>query len=85
MPSSAALDRSEPMQIPAFWSRFLWLVGIGKAAIAGAGVALAALGALDVAFAITAQEIMREIKPHYLDIAAIGGGLVGAIVRVFIR
>lgn len=72
------------MPIPAFWSWFLIIVGIGKAAIAGAGVALAALGALDIAFAITARDFLHGLKPYYLDIAAAGGGIIGALVRAFI-
>jgi hypothetical protein len=67
------------MLIPAFWSRFLMIVAIGKGAIVGAGLVLAGLGALDIALALTAQEMLKTIKPVYLDYATAGGGLVGAV------
>ena len=81
-----AVRAEASMQIPIFWRKLLWLVAIGKSAIVGAGLVLAVLGAADIAFAITAQEMMRDIKPYYLDFAALGGGIIGAAVRViFIR
>jgi hypothetical protein len=67
------------MQIPTFWSRFLMMVAIGKAAIAGAGLALAAMGALDIAFAITAKDLISNLRPYYFDYATFGGGALGAI------
>ncbi|WP_453951825.1 hypothetical protein [Bradyrhizobium sp. USDA 377] len=69
------------MTIPAFWARFLVFVSLAKAAIAGAGVAVAVLGALDIAFAATAREFLDQVRPHFLDFAAIGGGLLGVVVR----
>lgn len=79
-------DRREIVagQIPSFWRRFLAAVAIGKGAIAGAGVAVGALAALDVAYAITAQDWIRSIQHSYLDEVAIGGGIIGAMVRAFV-
>ena len=69
------------MRIPAFWKRLLMVVGLAKAAVAGAGLALAILGAFDIAAAITARDLIAELKPHYLDFAAVGGGVIGIAVR----
>jgi hypothetical protein len=74
------------MTIPAFWTRFLAIVSLAKAAVAGAGLALAALGALDIAFAITARDFLEHIRPHILDYAAVGGGILGAVAKgIFFR
>jgi hypothetical protein len=82
MTVAAPVPPSKPvMPIPIFWKRFLVLVAIGKAAVAGAGVALAILGAMDIAFALSAKAWLSELKPYYLDVAAIGGGVVGASIR----
>jgi drug/metabolite transporter superfamily protein YnfA len=69
-----------PVQpMPAAWRNVLLVVAICKAAIAGAGLTLAAMGALDIAFAIAAQHWIHEIQPHYFDLTTAGGGLIGAI------
>lgn len=81
MPAVVVSSSGNDMPIPLFWKRFLVLVAIGKAAVAGAGVALAIMGALDIAVAISAKAWLTEFKPYYLDIAAIGGGAVGAVIR----
>jgi hypothetical protein len=73
------------MTIPAFWTRFLMLVSFAKAAIAGAGLAMAALGALDIAFAITARDFLEHMKPHILDYTAVGGGVLGALAKGLLR
>ncbi len=74
------------MTIPAFWTRLLVFVSFAKAAIAGAGVMVAVLGALDIAFAVTAKDFLDQVRPHFLDFAAVGGGVVGVIVRtIFAR
>jgi hypothetical protein len=74
----AARVSEAPMKIPAFWRKFLLAVAIGKAAIAGAGLALAGLGALDIAAAITAQEWLNAAQAQITLITA-GGGIVGGI------
>lgn len=61
------------MTVPAFWHTFLMIVAVGKAAIAGAGVALALLGALDIAAAITAQQWMQTVQDQINVITAVGG------------
>lgn len=81
MPFAQATAPESVMNIPHFWRRFLLLVAIGKAAVVGAGIALAALGALDITFALTAKVWMAEIRPYYLDLAALGGGAIGAAAR----
>jgi hypothetical protein len=74
------------MTIPAFWTRFLVIVSFAKAAVGGAGLALALLGALDVAFAVTARDFLEHMKPHLIDYAAVGGGVLGAIAKgIFFR
>lgn len=78
--------RANPaMKIPAVWNRLLLIVAIGKGAVVGTGVMLAALGALDIAFAITAQQFLTELKPHFFDYAALGGGVIGAIAGAILR
>lgn len=76
-------EASIQMQMPApiFWKRFLTAIAIGKGAIVGATLVLAILGALDIAFALVAQEWLRSVKTAYLDyleVAMVGGGVVGA-------
>jgi hypothetical protein len=72
------------MTIPVFWTRLLMFVSLAKAAIAGAGLAVAVLGALDIAFAVTARDFLEHIRPHFLDFAALGGGVIGVVVRAMI-
>lgn len=66
------------MQLPVFWRKFLLVVAIGKAAIAGAGLTLALLGALDIAAAITAQHWIEHVQANMNAITA-GGGVVGGV------
>jgi hypothetical protein len=76
-------QRQEPMpKIPHAWLQFLYIVGIGKAAIAGAGVAIAILGAMDVVLAITAQDYLRPLKSSWLEEFTLFGGAVGAAWKV---
>lgn len=67
-----------PMTIPAFWTRFLMIIGIAKAAIAGAGLAIAVMGAFDIAAAAVAKDFLDHMRPQFLDYAAISGGVTGA-------
>lgn len=67
------------MQLPVFWRKFLIFVGIGKAAIAGAGLTLAFLGALDIAAAITAQHWWVEHVQANMNAITAGGGVAGGI------
>ncbi|MCK1742226.1 hypothetical protein IVA80_15480 [Bradyrhizobium sp. 139] len=86
MPTIFPAPTEQKMTFPAFWTRFLIFVSFAKAAVAGAGLALAALGALDVAFAITARDFLDHMRPHVLDYAAISGGILGAIAKgIFFR
>ncbi len=61
----------------------LLLVALGKAVVAGIGAGIALLGALDIAFAVTAQEWWDSMKvDHWFNIAAVGGGVTGFIVQL---
>ena len=65
------------------WRNVLLFVAIGKAAVAGAGLAMAMLGVADLASAIGARPLLDFInKDHILDIAALGGGVTGAAFRL---
>ena len=56
---------------------------LGQAAVAGAGLGLALLGAHDIAAVATAAQWLNDIQRAYADsIAAAGGGLVGISVRL---
>jgi hypothetical protein len=59
---------------------YLKIVAIGEAAVAGAGVGVALIGAMEIATAITAQQWLAEAK-HYIDYAPLVGSAVGAIMR----
>lgn len=70
-------------ETPMFWQYLLMIVSVGKAALTGAGLALASLGGLDVAFALTAQDFLNSLDLHeYLNQFAIGGSLTGVIWHV---
>lgn len=77
---TASITHSE---IPMFWTRLMFAVAIGKGAIAGAGLALALLGALDVAMAVTAQQWLKSIQANYLEEITLGGSIIGAVARAF--
>jgi hypothetical protein len=53
-------------------------IAIGKSAIAGFGLALALVGAMEIATEIMALQWLVEAK-HYTDYALLVGGAVGAI------
>src|SRR4051794_26349808 len=55
------------------------IVAIGEAAVVGAGVGVALIGALEIATAITPQQWLTEAK-NYIDYAPLVGSAVGAIV-----
>ncbi len=53
-------------------------VALGKAVVAGVGLGIAILGALDIAFAATAREWWASIQPDaLLNYAAASGGAMG--------
>ena len=61
----------------------LMLVALGKAVVAGIGAGIALLGALDIAFAATAQEWWDGMKvEHWFNVAAVGGGVAGFFVQL---
>ncbi len=54
------------------------IVALGEAAVVGAGVGIALIGAMEIATAIAARQWIAEAK-HYIDYAPLVGGMVGAI------
>ena len=85
MARSVFVQGSTDMQMPVFWKQFLFIVALGKAAIAGAGFALAALGAYDVAFAITASDVLHTVQKEYLNYFALGGGALGMALKIVLK
>jgi hypothetical protein len=72
--------------IPMAWQQVLAVIVICKAAIAGAGLALAILGALNIVAAISAHEWLESAKHTYaLDAFAVGGGIIGALVKAIFK
>lgn len=69
--------------MPLTWRKFIFLTAMGKAAVAGAGLGLAVLGALDFTFAITAQEWWHAFRPDaIMNAFAAGGAAVGIVSRI---
>jgi hypothetical protein len=70
--------------IPKVWRYALEAIALGKAGIAGAGLAIALLGALDIISAATAMHLM-----HYITIplpaVATGGGVIGVIASIILN
>lgn len=54
------------------------IVAVGEAAVVGAGIGVALIGAMEIATAITAQRWLAEVK-NYTDYAPLVSGAVGAI------
>lgn len=59
---------------------YLRTVAIGEAAIVGAGIGVALIGAAEITTAVTAQQWLVEAK-HYIDYAPLVGSAVGVITR----
>ncbi len=72
------------MQLPEGWRRAMMLVAIGKAAVSGAVVVLAILGALNVASAVAAHDWITTFQKEHLDALVASGGAGGAIFRILI-
>jgi hypothetical protein len=53
-------------------------VAIGEWAVVGVGLALALLGALEIAIAFTGSQWLAKAK-DYVDYAPLVGGIVGAV------
>ena len=66
-----------------FWNRLTLVMALGKAAIAGAGVAIALLGVFDAALAATVTEWWESFEHvRALDIVASFGAVGGIIARL---
>jgi len=77
----AVIDWSDAMTFR--WSTFLALVTTLKIMIAGVGVGLAALGALDVAFAVAAHQWWTDVRPDWLlSMFAATGAIGGVVMKV---
>ena len=62
------------------------VVAITKSAVLGASLGLAAFGAMDFAFAVTASDWLEETRKEYLfDYFAMGGGVLGASIQMIFR
>ncbi|WP_159096870.1 hypothetical protein [Pseudovibrio sp. Alg231-02] len=62
------------------WKMIMGIAAISKAAIVGATLGLATLGALNVTHAAEAVQWLNETKSElFFDYFAIGGGVFGAI------
>jgi hypothetical protein len=70
--------------IPVAWKIVMRAIAVGKAAIGGAGLALAILGAYYVAGVVSAHDYLSAGEYHYaLNAFAAGGGIVGALFSIF--
>jgi hypothetical protein len=85
MTRSSAVAEVPPTSASRFWNRLLGAVAVGKAALGGAGAALAIAGAFHVAAAVTAQNWLHDVQKNYLDYVAIGGGVVGGTFSILSR
>lgn len=80
---SSARMRGEAT-IPKYWQGALFAVSLGKAAIAGAGLTIALLGALDILSAVTVSHLHQFIQSISLPYASAGGGAVGVVLAVIL-
>jgi hypothetical protein len=76
---------NQTIEFPVFWRRLMMSVAIGKAGVGGAGAALAVLGALNIAQAVSAQHWVNGFEDHYLHWFAAGGGALGVFVGWFLK
>jgi hypothetical protein len=68
---------------PIVWKNVLALLALGKVAVAGAGVGLAALGVVDVAHALGIRDLVNEITHNQaLDWFGYGGGMIAVVGRL---
>lgn len=80
------MDSVARQKTPIVWKNVLALIALGKVAIAGAGVGLAALGIVDVAALLGIRPLVDEIThAHALDAFAYGGGAVAVAARLIFR
>ncbi len=79
---SSELGQSD---MPIYWSNILFFVGIAKAAVAGVGLALAILGALDIATAAAAADWLDKLQDEYFGAYATLGGVVGAAWKIIFK
>ncbi len=57
-----------------------------KAAVVGASLGIAAFGAMDFTFAISASEWLEAAREEYLfEYFTLGGGVAGAVIQVLSR
>ena len=69
--------------LPALWRNVMLFVAIGKAGVAGAGLALAMLGVADLASVLGLKSILNGVRiDHVFDLAALTGGIIGAAFRL---
>lgn len=69
---------SEDLGMP--WRAIIIAAALAKAGVIGVSLGLAFLGALDIAFAVTAHDWLEMIRTDlYFDRFALGGGIMGVI------
>jgi hypothetical protein len=73
-------DRTRSLNDASTWTTVLAVAATLKAMIAGVGLGLAALGALDVAFAVSAEQWWQAVRPDWLVNMFAATGAVGAIL-----
>ena len=70
-------------QYAAVWAKVLFVITLGKAFVAGAGVGLAALGVVDIASTLGVGPVFEFIqREHVLEVFSIGGGAASTVVQV---
>lgn len=71
-------------QYAVIWAKVLFVITLGKAFVAGAGLGMAALGVVDIAGTLGISPLVEFIqREHILGVFSIGGGvlsLVGQLV-----
>jgi len=73
----------ETDDVPLAWRRVLQAIAVGQAAIGGAGLALAFLGAYNVAAAVSTSDWLHAVQhASALDSFAAVGAVAGAVVKI---
>lgn len=68
------------------WKQIMFYAAFAKAAVVGTSLGLAAFGAMDFAFAISASDWFETTRQEYLfDYFALGGGLAGIVWQFISR
>ena len=70
------------------WKNVMFVVAVGKAAVAGAGLGLAILGATDLLLSVpyiqAASDAFDQLSTHYDAFASVGA-VTGILAKLFLR